>query len=382
MKIILFDLAATQPNSNGKRHGGGVYGEVVFSRILERGLHVEAFYDSSKWFNPEIERIVRECSIKLHDIHKAYLQNIIDNNKIDILYTPLIENYIRGIRNCKIKATIHGLRILEVPQDWEMFNYQKERSIKRFLGFLMHLILPIKKRKRLIRGVEWKLTSGYDIMTVSNHSAYSIKTLFPSLRDKEIKIFYSPLLYGNSQKKRHSDTKYFLLVSANRWEKNNLRAIKALDKLFSENSLKEYRVLITGADTSDIFRYTIKNKEKFIFKGYVSDDELEDLYANAYCLIYPSLNEGFGYPPLESMRFGNPVLASSFASISEVCGDAVIYFNPFSVEEIANRVLMITNKDIYDDMCSRALHRFKVIADKQRADLDNMIDYIFDINEK
>ena len=138
---------------------------------------------------------------------------------------------------------------------------------------------------------------------------------------------------------------------------------------------------ITGATSGDIFKYRIKNPNRFLFKGYVSDDELTALYKKAYCLIYPSLNEGFGYPPLESMRFSKPVLASSFSSISEVCGDAVIYFNPFSVIEITNRILMITNDNIYKEMSSRAYRRFEIIRNKQIEDLDKLVDYIYNITE-
>jgi glycosyltransferase involved in cell wall biosynthesis len=71
------------------------------------------------------------------------------------------------------------------------------------------------------------------------------------------------------------------------------------------------------------------------FTGQVSDESLRDYYAHADLLVFPSLYEGFGFPPLEAMATGIPVAASNAASIPEICGDAVAYFDPYSIEEMA-----------------------------------------------
>ena len=111
--------------------------------------------------------------------------------------------------------------------------------------------------------------------------------------------------------------------------------------------------------------------------GYVDDMDLEYLYANAYSFIYPSLNEGFGYPPIEAMHYGIPVLSSPFSSIPEVCGDAVIYFNPFSIDEIKNRILMILEPNIHNHYEELSKQRYDLITKKQNEDLDGLIKYLF-----
>lgn len=135
--------------------------------------------------------------------------------------------------------------------------------------------------------------------------------------------------------------------------KNNLRAIMAFDRLADYNCMKDIRMKVTGTKGNN-FRYKIKHPDRFDFLGYVDDQELESLYANAYIFVYPSLNEGFGYPPLEAMRYKIPVIASPLSSIAETCSGGALYFNPFSVEEIMNRMLMVTtNSNLYSDLSQK-----------------------------
>lgn len=76
--------------------------------------------------------------------------------------------------------------------------------------------------------------------------------------------------------------------------------------------------------------------------------------------VYPSLNEGFGYPPLEAMRYGVPVIASPYSSITETCGGGALYFNPTSIEEIMNRMMMVvTNQGIYNAFVQKTGLQYK-----------------------
>ena len=72
--------------------------------------------------------------------------------------------------------------------------------------------------------------------------------------------------------------------------------------------------------------------------GRVSGEELVRLYRTAAALVFPSLYEGFGQPPLEAMACGCPVACSSAASLPEVCGDAAQLFDPRSIDEMVAAV--------------------------------------------
>jgi glycosyltransferase involved in cell wall biosynthesis len=77
----------------------------------------------------------------------------------------------------------------------------------------------------------------------------------------------------------------------------------------------------------------------------VSDEMLAEAYAAARLFVYPSLNEGFGFPPLEAMSVGTPVLASRVSSIPEVCGTAPFYFDPSDQAAFSRELLRALNDE-------------------------------------
>jgi glycosyltransferase involved in cell wall biosynthesis len=84
---------------------------------------------------------------------------------------------------------------------------------------------------------------------------------------------------------------------------------------------------------------------KVVLTGFVSDEELVGILAAARCFLYPSLHEGFGFPPLEAMACGTPVVTSSVSSLPEVVGDAGLLVDPRDVEAIAGAVEWVLGDD-------------------------------------
>ena len=381
-KKLLFDFSSVQPVGTSKRHGGGKYGEIVFKRILERGLPVACIYDGNRWLNPEIESIAKHHNIELYDLSKQSIQEIVDNHSFDVLFSPLPSSHLLSTKNISIIGTIHGLRRLETPADIQCLRY-RNLSLKDIVFLIAKKLFSESMTKRLCSFYlkDWERDNCH-IVTVSNHTANVIKYFFPELKDKKIPVFYSPSTSSTNELQRVYNEKYFMMVSGNRCEKNNLRAIMALDRLFTMGYLYDFKVKITGAKDASNFRYKLMNKQRFEFLGYVDDNELEQLYHDAYSLVYPSLNEGFGYPPLEAMHYGVPVLASSYSSISEVCQGAAMYFNPFAVEEIANRLLQIADEDTHKRYSDLAAKQYLFITEEQVHDLDGIINYIYSKNSQ
>jgi alpha-1,3-rhamnosyl/mannosyltransferase len=84
---------------------------------------------------------------------------------------------------------------------------------------------------------------------------------------------------------------------------------------------------------------------KVVLTGFVSDEELVGVLAGARCFLYPSLHEGFGFPPLEAMACGTPVVTSSVSSLPEVVGDAGLLVDPRDVDAVAGAVERVLGDD-------------------------------------
>jgi glycosyltransferase involved in cell wall biosynthesis len=121
----------------------------------------------------------------------------------------------------------------------------------------------------------------------------------------------------------------FLLYPARPWpHKNHARLFGAFEAVRAAHP--ELRLVLTG-EGNDAARLPPGVEAR----GSVSRDELVSLYRRAAALVFPSLYEGFGLPPLEAMACGCPVAASAAGSLPEVCGDAAVLFDPYETAAIA-----------------------------------------------
>jgi glycosyltransferase involved in cell wall biosynthesis len=141
----------------------------------------------------------------------------------------------------------------------------------------------------------------------------------------------------------------FLLYPANNWpHKNHALLVEAFARIRRERP--DLRLVLTGSGHE---RSAYPAGVEVL--GRVSDETLTDLYRRASALVFPSLYEGFGQPPLEAMASGCPVAAARNTAIPEVCGDAARYFDPTSEEDLAAAVLDVLSAP--QDLVARGLKR-------------------------
>lgn len=118
----------------------------------------------------------------------------------------------------------------------------------------------------------------------------------------------------------------------------------------------DYLLVLAGGwgwKTKDIKKDWQKSpyQEDIRFIGYIEEESKPALYKMAKIFVYPSFYEGFGFPPLEAMYFGLPVIASNVSSLPEVLGDSAILINPDKNEEIFQAMkLLLSNQELKDTL--------------------------------
>lgn len=386
MKKILFDLRKIQPIGNTKFHGGGVYGKVVFERLAQLVPEkLVAYYNPKLFLYPSVLSLINEKNIEVIYSDKRGIMETADQFDY-VIYSPLISSEYLINNRVTIIVTLHGIRDIECPTDKYRYWYNDiyTTPMRRFLyNFGVDKLKRYYDNKIKVKKVYQDYLRKFNApnihwITVSNHSKYLMMSFIPSLRDKKIPVMYScdTAIGILSTEKITEYGKYYLMVSANRWIKNTIRGIMAFDQLFSEIPDMEGKVVLTGAKDSSFSTYKIKNRERFVFEGYVDEERLKALYRNAFLFFYPSLYEGFGYPPLEAMHQECPVACSYAAAMPEICGDAALYFNPYSIPEMKARILQMENDEIREEFRKKGVIRQHFIAQKQDFDLQMLCEYI------
>jgi glycosyltransferase involved in cell wall biosynthesis len=120
--------------------------------------------------------------------------------------------------------------------------------------------------------------------------------------------------------------------------KNHLRLIEA-SQFFKEETKLPWQLVLAGSDWHGAERIhePIQGsafRNDICCMGFVADDELPWLYRAAEAFVYPSLHEGFGFPPLEAMACGCPVLCSARGALGEVVGEATVTVEPENVSAL------------------------------------------------
>jgi len=218
-------------------------------------------------------------------------------------------------------CVVHDIAYERFPQT---FNW-------KFRLFYKFLIPKILKNSR-------------KIMTVSKFSRNEISQLY-GIQSDRIDIVYNSVNTMFKNIRTENKEKYILAVSSLHYQKNFHSLIEAFDGLGDEN----IKLFLVGEINKNFTNLNllekIKNNTNIIFIGRVSDEELTRLYSNAICFVFPSFYEGFGIPPLEAQSCGCPVVCSNAASLPEIYGDSVVYFNPYNVEDMRGKIQMVLNDE-------------------------------------
>lgn len=184
------------------------------------------------------------------------------------------------------------------------------------------------------------------IVVPSNFTKEELSTRFPRVEGK-VRVIYNfiddEFLHRCSDKKGAIVEEDYILFVGNRKRHKNLRnLVLAYDMVKDRIGCK---LVIAGSRDKEVSKDEIDElieerglKDLIIQFDSPSDDVLINLYQNAKLFVFPSFYEGFGFPPLEALACGCPVIASNIPVLKEILGEEVACFDPHSVSDIAVKI--------------------------------------------
>jgi glycosyltransferase involved in cell wall biosynthesis len=194
------------------------------------------------------------------------------------------------------------------------------------------------------------------VIAISKHTKDDLINIF-GIDHEKVDVIYLGNSLDNSYQDKNLNLdwlprKYVLFVGIRSAYKNFEKFIRAVVPILVEDN-DLHVVCVGGGGFLSTEKEYIKEKDledKFI-QITCSDRELPYIYKNALCYVFPSLYEGFGLPILEAFSANCPVVCSNCTSLPEVAGDAAVYFDPKSENEIREAV----KKVVYDDKLRKDL---------------------------
>ena len=190
------------------------------------------------------------------------------------------------------------------------------------------------------------------VITVSEHTRHDMVVRFPFTEKKSTAILlgrdelFIPKNDKSVLEKYGIRQPYFLYVGTLEPRKNLNVLVDAYNTFRQRSGLNRQLVLVgkKGWKIDNLLEKIRQSpyQKDIILTGYVAREELPVLYTMSEIFVYPSLYEGFGLPVLEAMSCGARVITSEVSSLPEVGGDAVMYFDPNSANQLANLILQLS----------------------------------------
>lgn len=271
----------------------------------------------------------------------------LEKKKPDIFFTPT--HYGPRFSPIPTVVSVMDLAFIHYPETF------KKRDLYKLKSWTSYSVRNAKKIIAISNSTKDDIIDKYKL------DSKKIDVVYPGI--KELSSGKLILRMEELEKKYKIKGKYILFVGTLQPRKNIEKLIDAFKLVFEKD--KEVSLVIIGKKGwlyNEILeapkKLEIENNVHFL--DFVSDDDLPSFYKNAECFVLPSLYEGFGLPVLEAMQNGCPVIISNISSLPEVGGDAAEYFDPYKVEDIAQKIeKVLTDKILRDKMIKKGFEQVK-----------------------
>jgi len=292
-----------------QKHGGiSVYFNELLKRLMQSDINTQiSLYPNA---SQAIKDLPNNINVNKGERFLERYRDVesIESNVFHSSYYRLPKN-----KNIKIITTVHD------------FTYEK------FFPMYKRVVHSTQKKRAIL--------ASDAIICVSENTKKDLISLIPNLDESKIHVIYNGVNECFEYNCLPTDD-YAIFIGSRADYKGFNKSVMALSKL---NFLR--LVIIGGGGLSLAEKEFLQQQlpGRYEYKPFVTNQELNQLYNAAFCLLYPSLYEGFGIPPLEAMRAGCPVIAMNISSIPEIVPYHQFLCEDNEPDTIVDRISLLKN---------------------------------------
>jgi glycosyltransferase involved in cell wall biosynthesis len=276
------------------------------------------------------------------------------------LFAPKYELYWQpnfipndGIRADKIVTSVH---------DFSFIEDRKFHPKERIAYYEKYFFRNVVRSDMIITGSEY---TKREILERTDFTDDKVRVIYHGLVHTLFRV------YNIIELDFEIPSKFILSVGSIEPRKNLLRLLRAYNTL-PHQIRDEYKLVLVGFkgwENSEIMSLIEEGGESIIYLGYISDEELAKVYNLASLFLFPSLYEGFGLPLLEAMACGTAVVSSNLSSLPEVGGDAPLYCDPYSIDDIREKIeKVLSDSTLQQEMIQKGLEQVKKFSWEKSAE--------------
>ncbi|HWP81269.1 MAG TPA: glycosyltransferase family 1 protein [Bacteroidota bacterium] len=313
----------------------------------------ERFGYNRVWENFRLPQLLSEHGVDLY-FAPAYTLPLLP--RFEKLHSMLPRRWKRPFvlkNEVKILVTIHDAIAAVHPEfftakmrAWQTLYINNARHVAH------HVIASSEQTKR-------------DLLTRFGFEKNRVSVVYPELDPAFRRITGSRLERVHT---KYGLPKHFILFVGTIEPRKNILGLATAYAMLPEKIRSRVQLIVAGGSgwksgefLKDLNRLKLGTSIRFL--GYVPDEDLPSLYNLAELFVYPSFYEGFGYPPLEAMACGVPVITSNRSSLPEVTRNAAILIDPANISELSDAIKrVLANRDLRHQLRARGLRNIRSFA--------------------